>query len=235
MLQDRNYNLPNSIQVVHSKRAQRLSLRLDSYNRIVRMTVPEGVSMHKAEQFAQTHAIWIEEQLKSLPDLAPFVDGADIPIFGQLRHVKITKNKDTKRTQITLDKKLLKVQTGCHNPNAHIVRYLKKIAKETLTILSTEKASKINQHVNAVRVRDTKSQWGSCSADGTISYSWRLIFAPYEAMDYVVAHEVAHLQYLNHSKAFWKVCMELSDDYFEGKYWMKAHGKELMAYGNEGR
>ena len=85
--------------------------------------------------------------------------------------------------------------------------------------------------INKVSVRDTKSRWGSCSVDDNLSYSWRLIFAPPAALDYVVAHEVAHLHHHDHSKAFWNLCRELSDNYLEGQYWMKAHGGELMRYG----
>jgi hypothetical protein len=79
-------------------------------------------------------------------------------------------------------------------------------------------------------VREKKSRWGSCSSDDHLSYSWRLIFAPPAALDYVVAHEVAHLVHMNHSKAFWNLCRSLSHDFVNGQYWMKNHGHELMRY-----
>jgi predicted metal-dependent hydrolase len=115
--------------------------------------------------------------------------------------------------------------------HAPLTRFLRNMAKDTMTALAHEKAQEIGETLNNLSVRDTKTRWGSCSEDGSISLSWRLIFAPYEAMDYVIAHEVAHLRHLDHSRKFWTLCRELSDDYVEGKYWMDNHGHELMAYG----
>jgi len=80
-------------------------------------------------------------------------------------------------------------------------------------------------------VKDTASRWGSCSQDGKLSYSWRLIFAPLDALDYVVAHEVAHLCHMDHSPDFWHVCEDLSANYSKGKSWMKRHSGELIRYG----
>ena len=88
----------------------------------------------------------------------------------------------------------------------------------------------IEKEIKSVRVSDTKTRWGSCSHDGRLCFSWRLAFAPYEAIDYVVAHEVAHLRHLDHSKEFWTLCEELSIDYAAGKRWMKENGSELMRY-----
>ncbi len=225
------HNLPDYIKVVHSKRARRLALRLDSKERVVRLTIPAGVSMRKAQNFAEEHDGWITEQLAALPSTTPFVHGAKIPVLGQLRRVEITLDDTVKRTSIVLDGKVLRVKTNKDDPSARITRFLKKLSKETLTQLSEEKAAEIDKTISSITVRDTKTRWGSCSEDGSISYSWRLIFAPYEAMDYVVAHEVAHLEHMDHSKRFWSLCTKLSDDYVEGKYWMQNHGKELMAFG----
>lgn len=85
-----------------------------------------------------------------------------------------------------------------------------------------------------LKIKDMKSRWGSCAVSGEISLSWRLIFAPIVAVDYVIAHEVAHLVHHNHSPSFWTLCRELSRDFDEGTRWMKHHGSELMVYGLEG-
>ena len=116
-----------------------------------------------------------------------------------------------------------------------IKRFLMRLAKEELSELIHKKAARVGKKVVAVQIRDTKSRWGSCSEDRKISLSWRLILAPPMAMDYVVAHEVAHLVHLDHSTKFWNVCRQLSKDYIEGKYWMQNHGHELMRYGSPER
>ena len=108
---------------------------------------------------------------------------------------------------------------------------MKRIAKKELTALAQQKAAEIGETIEKISVRDTKSRWGSCSSDGNLSFSWRLMFAPTEAFDYVVAHEVAHLVHMDHSRSFWNLCRDLSEDFIEGQYWMREHGHELMRYG----
>lgn len=228
---EQEYAFPDYIKVVRSDRARRLALRLDSKERVMRLTIPKGTPHKHALRFVNQHDDWIQERLLTLPCITPFADGIEVPILGSLRRIEVNFDDTVKRTSVKLQDKIIHVRTNKDDPANRIERYLRKLAKETLTELSHEKAAQIDKTVRSVAVRDTKSRWGSCSADGSLSYSWRLIFAPYEAMDYVVAHEVAHLQHLDHSRAFWNLCTELSDDYVEGKYWMQNHGNELMAFG----
>jgi len=228
---DDDEDLLSLVQIAPSARAKRIALRVDSKERQVRLVVPKNVSQRKALAFARQHRSWIEKQLASLPGHVPLQHGQSIPVFGQLRTIQVQMEPALKRTLIKLQDKELLVRTNQEDPSLRIARFLKAEAKTILEQLSHEKAEQINKPVHGVSVRDTKSRWGSCSTDGRLSYSWRLIFAPFEAMDYVVAHEVAHLRHMNHSQAFWTLCEQLSDDYEEGKYWMRHHGSELMAFG----
>jgi hypothetical protein len=181
--------------------------------------------------FAQKHEDWMLSRLEALPAPVFFTDGTSLPVFGQERHIRVSFDSTLKRTNIALKEKEIFISTNKDDPAPRIVRFLKKLAIEHLQELATQKAQSIGKTVRAVSVRDTASRWGSCSADGRLSFSWRLIFAPPEALDYVVAHEVAHLEHLNHSKAFWNLCRTLSKDYLEGRHWMDNHGAELMRYG----
>src|SRR4051812_28398998 len=97
--------------------------------------------------------------------------------------------------------------------------------------LSCAAAEAISKKVKRASFRATKRRCSSCSHDGRLSYSWRLIFAPTEALDYVVAHEVAHLRHLDHSRNFWGLCRDLSVNFLEGQFWMHNHGQDLMRYG----
>ncbi|MCD8497728.1 MAG: M48 family metallopeptidase [Alphaproteobacteria bacterium] len=217
--------------IKHSTRARRLALRLDPAERVVRLTVPRGISLKKAQDFVYDHMDWIDEKIAALPPAMPYEHGRTIPLLGQDRLLEIIEPVRGSRTKIELLPDSLHVQTLLENPSARIERFIKNLALENLTALSHEKAALIDKKIKAVTVRDTKSRWGSCAHDGALSYSWRLIFAPRLAMDYVVAHEIAHLVHLNHSRAFWDVCRDLSEDYVEGEYWMRNHGHELMRYG----
>lgn len=223
--------LPDHIKIRHSARAKRVALRLDPVERVFHLVVPKRMSERKALAFAEGYESWMQEKLSALPPKVMFGDGVVLPIFGQRCVIKIHREDDLHVTKIVLEDGVLHVRTNKDDPSARIMRFLKSIVKDELSILSNEKAARIGKEIKSVAVRDTKSRWGSCSCDGTLSYSWRLLFAPPEAFDYVVSHEVAHLQHLNHSDAFWALCQDLSENYDEGKYWMKQHGNELMRYG----
>lgn len=222
---------PPYVSLKRSKRARRLALRLDPKDRVFHLVVPAGMSLKRAQRFAEEHDRWMQDRLLDLPEPVPFEDGSILPIFGQNRRIHIFYDEGLRTTSINLKYQELIVTTNKEDPTARIERALKKKAREELLKLSREKAALIGKNVTAVSTRDTKSRWGSCSSDGSLSYSWRLIFAPYEALDYVVAHEVAHLRHMDHSRSFWSLCRELSDDFLEGQYWMQENGHELMRYG----
>lgn len=219
------------LRIKHSKRARRLALRLDPKERVINLVVPKGVSMRKAQDFARYHGEWIDTVLQELPPLLPFDHERVIPILGADRKIDIQFDENRKSTQIELTPDSLIVRTDRNDPAPRIKRYLKNLVRDKITEMVNAKALDINKPIKAISIRDTKSRWGSCSADGKLSFSWRLIFAPSMAMDYVVAHEVAHRIHMDHSKKFWALCEDLCIDYVEGKYWMRNHAQELMRYG----
>ncbi len=231
MLLRRSDSFPPYVTLKRSKRARRLALRLDPKDRTFHLVVPARMSLKKAERFAEEHDSWMVDKLMELPEPVPFEYGTVLPILGKNRRIHIFYDKTLRKTFIDLKDKELLVTTNKEDPSGRIERHLKKLAKEELHELAIEKAAMIRKTVKTVSTRDTKSRWGSCSSDGNLSFSWRLLFAPYEALDYVVAHEVAHLKYMDHSNNFWHLCRDLSEDFFEGEYWMREHGHELMRYG----
>lgn len=219
------------VTVKRSKRAKRIALRLDPVERVMNLVVPHRMPLHKAYYFAQTHEVWVRQSLERMSDTIEFVDGAEIPLFGEVVQICIDKSPLYRKTTITRGDFTLGVTTPLEDPSDKIKTYLKKLAHQALSDMASEKASVIRKRISSVTVRDTKSRWGSCAQDGSLSFSWRLIFAPYVSIDYVVAHEVAHLRHMNHGASFWALCESLSDDFDEGKDWMKQHGSELMRYG----
>ena len=114
--------------------------------------------------------------------------------------------------------------------------FLKHLARDRLTAASDRYATQIGCRYTRVTLRDTRSRWGSCTADGGLMYSWRLIMAPPEVLDYVAAHEVAHLAEMNHSPAFWAVVARLMPGYAARRRWLKQHGQSLHAhrFGHDG-
>ena len=214
-----------------SERAKRMALRLDPRSRTVHLVIPKRASMRTAYLFAEQNKEWIREKLRDLPRQVPFKDGEILPIFGRDRTIIILYNPALKSTEIVLKKDELLVMTNKADPSVRIRRFLIDLAKARLTELALEKASLLRRRLNDVQVKDTRSRWGSCTEDGRISFSWRLIFAPYKAFDYVVAHECAHLVHMDHSENFWRVCEKVSRDYEEGKEWMHKNAHSLMRFG----
>ncbi|MCK6418655.1 MAG: M48 family metallopeptidase, partial [Alphaproteobacteria bacterium] len=174
---------------------------------------------------------WMLEKLRALPRPIAFKDGAVLPILGRNRTLEITYDKDLTSTSIALKHNKLVVFTNKRNPDLRIRRFLRDLAAQELGKIVNEKAARIDREVIKLEIRDTKSRWGSCSEDSRMTLCWRLIFAPFEAYDYVIGHEVAHLVHMDHSKEFWALCRALSEDFIEGQYWMRNHGHELMRYG----
>ncbi len=225
--------LPDYIAIKRSKRARRMTLRLDYKARVVNLVIPKRASLNKAYDFARLHSDWINDKLAELPEAVPFADGTIIPFMGEDLTIMHLPAPRAKRASIKLVGSDIVVKAKDEDFSAPLERFLKKQAKIALADLASEKAGEIGKEISDISIRDTKSRWGSCSSDGQICFSWRLALAKYEAMDYVVAHEVAHLVHLNHSKAFWALCQKLSVDYVEGKYWMHEYGQDLMRFGAE--
>lgn len=214
-----------------SRRARRLALRLDAGARVVHLVVPHRMSLKKAYAFAHEHEAWIRERLSALPRAVSFDHGTVLPLLGRDVRIAVTFDETLKSTRIALTDGELRVHTNKPDPSARIHRFLVGLARKEITERVRKKCARTGKVFRSVQIRDTRSRWGSCGEDGRLSFSWRLIFAPPAALDYVVAHEVAHLSHLDHSRAFWSLCRSLSDDYLEGHHWMQANGAELMRYG----
>ncbi len=219
------------LKVSVSTRARRMALRLDPKTRQMLLVIPQKASLRAAFRFAEENQEWIREKLRALPRPVAFKDGSVLPVFGKDRRIVVLYNPALKFTDIVLRKDEIIVTTNKLDPSLRIRRFLMDEAKRRIATMAEEKAALIRRRVAEVQVKDTKSRWGSCAEDGRIAFSWRLIFAPLKALDYVVAHEVAHLVHMDHSSNFWSVCESLSWDYAEGKGWMEENGHELMRYG----
>ena len=109
--------------------------------------------------------------------------------------------------------------------------WLRAQARSLISPLATEKALAIGRKPLTVSIRDQKSRWGSCSSAGRLSFNWRLIMAPHHVLDYVVAHESAHLAEMNHSPEFWAIVARLTADIGSARKWLRHHGSTLHRYG----
>src|SRR3546814_649236 len=209
-------------------RARRITLRLNPAGDGVRMVLPRRTPVHEAFAFAEKNAGWILKHLDKVPARIPFVDGAVIPLLGE-DHV--IAHDAAARCGVSRDGGVIRVAGLAEHLPRRIEDFLKRAARAEIGSRAREKAARIDRRVGRLSLRDTRTRWGSCNSKGDLNFSWRLILAPEHVLDYVVAHEVAHMVHLNHSQRFWKLAGTLTQDMRGARAWMERHGAQLWRYG----
>jgi predicted metal-dependent hydrolase len=221
------------VQLRRHRLARRYTLRIDTATRDVVLTIPPRGSLKEARDFAQTHGGWIATRLKRLPEAAPFTHGIEVPLRG-VPH-RIVHRRGMRGTVWTETDaggaRLLCVAGDPPHLDRRIADFLKREARRDLEAASRRHAVSLGVDVRRISVRDQSSRWGSCSSAGVLSFSWRLILAPPFVLDYLAAHEVAHLAELNHSPRFWRLVRRLHPGYERAKAWLDSRGTDLHRYG----
>jgi predicted metal-dependent hydrolase len=215
------------------RQARRYTLRIDAPTRDVVLTIPPRGTIKEAREFAQKHGGWIAARLNRLPEAAPFVHGFEVPLRGVPHH--IVHRRGARGTVWTESddhgRRLLCVAGDAPHVDRRIADHLKREARRDLEGASRRHAEKLGVRIKRITVRDQSSRWGSCSNTGALSFSWRLILAPPFVLDYLAAHEVAHLLELNHSPRFWRLVDRLDPNAARAKVWLDVHGTDLHRYG----
>lgn len=218
-----------TVTFVRNARSRRASLRVDPANRRIVLTAPLHMARGTALGFAEAQAGWIAARLKRLPQSRPFIDGVDVPLFGVPHRVR---HRPDARGTVWREDGEIHVAGRPEHLTRRLRDWLTAELKTQLVPLVHAKAQRAERTVKRITVRDTRSRWGSCGPDGAMSFSWRLVLAPPEVLDYLVAHEVAHLVHLNHGPRFWALARALCDGPIEGpQAWLKRNGETLLQYG----
>jgi len=221
------------VRVRRHRQARRYTLRIHSVTREVVLTMPPRGSLKQAYEFAQKHGGWIAARLGRLPEPAPFAHGTVIPLRGVDHRIEHRRGqRGTVWVESSEQSKRLLCVAG---EEPHVARrvsdFLKREVKSDLEAASRRAANSLGVAIKRVSIRDPSSRWGSCSTTGVLSYSWRLIFAPPFVLDYLAAHEVAHIVEMNHSQAFWRVVERICPHVTRAKSWLDTHGADLHRYG----
>jgi predicted metal-dependent hydrolase len=209
-----------------SRRAKRIILRIDPVG-MVTLVVPRRTSRDEAVAFARSKAEWLNDRLAALPQPVPIRDGAELPLLGRthrIRHDPFSHGVRLCRSEIVV------AGEGGHLPR-RVADFLRREARRECADRAQRFARRLGRQVGRVSVRDPKSRWGSCSHKGHLSFSWRLILAPEWVLDYVIAHEVAHLVEMNHGPRFWRLVDRLYPDSVRPREWLRRHGTRLHRYG----
>lgn len=218
--------LPVTVRV--DGRARRLRLRVHPRDPLLRLTVPPGVAKRLIVDFLKRHEDWVRAQLSRLPAHTPFAEGTKIPLRGQPHEIRLTGKL---RGLPSLQDGVVWMPGAADHLARRMHDFLRYEARRDVTAAVEEKAGAAGLSFHGITLRDPRSRWGSCSPSGRLSFSWRLIMSPAHVLDYVVAHEVAHLRHMHHGKAFWALCHRLAEAPRAAQDWLKQNGASLHRYG----
>jgi predicted metal-dependent hydrolase len=215
-------NPPVEINLKRSGRARRISLRVSALDGRVTLTVPKGVSEKAGLAFASEKADWLRQNAARHGEVNQVAERQQIPVEGQL----LTVASGSGRSVRTQGDQIIVPGDPARLP-ARLSGYLKALARDRLAVASDLYADRLGRGYSRLTLRDTRSRWGSCSAQGALSYSWRLIMAPPDVLSYVAAHEVAHLAEMNHSDRFWAKVEEIHGPWTAQRDWLRREGAAL--------
>lgn len=211
-----------------STRARNLLLSISPTDDAVDLVLPRGTPIYEGLQFVESRARWLARRIRALPRRVPFADGEKIPVLGDL--LQICHRPDL-RGGVWIDGLEIYVTGREEHVERRVADWLRRTAKKEIGQRAPRKAQELGREIARVTVRDTRSRWGSCTATGNLSFSWRLLLAPEFVLDYVVAHEVAHLAEMNHSRRFWDLVAGLTGNVERAKAWLQTYGQTLHRYG----
>lgn len=207
-----------------SARARRLSLRVSRVDGAVTLTMPPGMRERTALDFLAQQEDWLRQTLARRTPVVPVGHGTQVPVEGRM----LTITPATGRA-VRVEGDALLVPGTPETAAARVAGFLKALARDRLATACDRHAAALGRRYSTLTLRDTRTRWGSCGTTGKLMFSWRLVMAPPEVLDYVAAHEIAHLAEMNHSPAFWAVTARLCPGYAAYRRWLRAHGDRLHA------
>jgi predicted metal-dependent hydrolase len=217
--------------------ARRLTLRVSKTRRAVVVTVPAQCRLDEAGKFLRTHIDWVRDRLGRVPEPVPFVNGAEIPLRGRMHRLRFTGSGRGRPVVDVTETSAVTPRLNVSGRAEHAPRRLRDWLGQQACADLDESVARHARHLGVrprrIGLRDQTSRWGSCSASGLLSFSWRLVLAPPFVLDYVAAHEVAHLVEMNHGARFWKLVAACVPDLDAAKHWLRHEGTDLHRYGVE--
>jgi len=215
---------PIEITLRRSARARRISLRVSRLNGQVTLSLPNWTGEPEALAFAREKEDWIRRNLSER--IRPNVPTPGGTLMFEGAEVSIASHR---ARAVRLENGTLLVPGAPEQAAVRIRAFLKIAARDRLHASVNRYADQVGRRVTRISLRDTRSRWGSCTSDGRLMFSWRLIMAPPAVLDYVAAHEVSHLVEMNHSAAYWAVVREICPEFETHRKWLRHHGRQLHA------
>lgn len=216
---------PIEITLRRSPHTRRFSLRISRLDGRVTLSMPPRAREAEAMRFAAEQEGWIRRTLAQMPAQRVVQIGDVLPVEGRMLRLTPAVGRSVR---VEGDSLLLPGDPTLAGVRA--LGFLKVLARDRLAAACDHHAGRLGRPYARLTLRDTRSRWGSCAADGALMFSWRLIMAPPAVLDYVAAHEVAHLAEMNHSPAFWAVVERLYPGWQAQRAWLHREGQGLHGY-----
>jgi predicted metal-dependent hydrolase len=222
-----------SVKVRLNPRARRLIVKVHPSTGEIAVVAPSERSVNRALDFARQEEDWIAGRLAKVPTPVTFEPGNSILFKGESYIIRMA---PAERGGVWIDndaaKPALRVSGRSEHAPRRIEDWLKREARKHVSRRVQAHATALDVKPRRITVRDAASRWGSCSTSGAMSFSWRLILAPNFVLNYVAAHEVAHLREMNHSRRFWRLVDQLVGprEAEEAQAWLRKNGSELHRY-----
>lgn len=228
-----NFDFP--VEIIRTERSKSASIEIE--DDIVKVVVPKTLSDQRIEDLISNRTAWIRQKLKIhietiRPKPKEYVNGESFTYLGRNYRLKCIRGGTG----------LVKLKNGYLNvPVAECVSgsaleqsvqqslhgWYQSRALEKLKEKTKRYSSILGVKPQSVDVKEYKARWGSCSSSGDITYNWRIIIAPHQIVDYIVAHELCHLLEHNHGPKYWKLVQSVIPNYREHREWLKVNGEGL--------
>ncbi|NDV86449.1 DUF45 domain-containing protein [Aurantimonas aggregata] len=220
---------PLPVTVRRNPRAKRMILRLAPGGAGVVVTAPRSTSARTINEFLERHRGWVEGRLARIPASITVADGATLQLRG--KEVLLIHRPEQRTSRFESDEagERLLIGGDARHFARRVADVLKREARRDLEVSVERHAASVGLAPRAITLKDTRSRWGSCTADRRLAFSWRIVMAPPAVLDYLAAHEVAHFREMNHGPGFWALCRDLCPEMDFGRDWLKRHGAQLHA------
>jgi predicted metal-dependent hydrolase len=219
------------VRVHIDKRARRVSVRIDPLAREAVATAPAPRHALEAISFASERVEWIAERLGALSPPVAFRPGACVPLRGVIHRLRLADTGRSVRLDSSTEIPVLWVPGSRPAFPDKTRAFFRTCARNDFSERVAVHARTLNVNPRSIAIKDMRSRWGSCSSDGRLNFSWRLVCAPPFALDYVAAHEVAHLKEMNQSSRFWRQLERCVPSWAEARQWLQESGGALHAIG----
>lgn len=215
------------LSIIRSTRAKHISLRIAPAKNVLIITLPWHTPLASAIKFLKGKKEWVLENIKEYPQVR-LAAGVTIPVLGKEYIIR----RKGERGITTIDIRRMEITVHCapEFTERRVRDFLRKRLHERCVKRSHAMAERIDKKVRRVTITKAQSNWGSCDGKARVSFSWLLVFAPTEILEYIIAHEVAHLKEMNHGPKFWALVKELCPGMNSAQRWLKEHGHTLHQY-----